>query len=176
MFLYWNQRISQFKLPEWDELPVFDLYMDQVIKLLNNYLNLYTEAADNEKGITQSMINNYVKLKIIPSPEKKRYSRIHLAYLIIVCVLKQTLSISTIQNIIPLDISEENVKKIYTAFVLNQIKSYQYVSENISNVANLLIESEGDNPERLNDLVMQLASSANIFKMMSEIFCNTKES
>ncbi len=174
-FLYWNERISAFKLPDWDELPVFELYMDQVVKLLNGYLDIYAEASTDKKGITQSMINNYVKLKIIPCPQKKKYSRIHLAYLIIVCVLKQTLSISTIQNIIPLGISENDVKKIYTSFVSNQRKSYQYISENISNVANSLIENEGDNPERLNDLVMQMASSANIFKMMSDIFCNTDE-
>lgn len=174
-FFYWNERISNYKLPDWNELPAFDLYMDQVVKLLNKYLDIYSDASSDKKGITQSMINNYVKLKIIPSPEKKKYSRVHLAYLIIVCVLKQTLSISTIQNIIPLGISEENVRKIYTSFVLNQRKSYQYIAENISNVANSLIDNEGDNPERLNDLVMQMASSANIFKMMSDIFCNMDE-
>ena len=70
---------------------------------------------------------------------------------------------------------EKEVEKIYTSFVLNQRKSYQYIAENISNVASSLIDNEGDNPERLNDLVMQMASSANIFKMMSDIFCNTDE-
>ncbi len=175
LFTYWNKRIADFSLPEWNELPMFDLYMDQVIKLLNKYLDIYAEATNDDKGITQSMINNYVKLKIIPSPEKKRYSKIHLAYLIIVCVLKQTLSISTIQNIIPLGLDEEDVKKIYTSFVANQRKSYETVSRHISDVANLVFETDGKDPEKIGDLIIQVASSANVFKMISEIICTPKE-
>jgi len=175
IFNYWNNRISNFKLPEWEELPVFELYMDQVIKLLNNYLSIYTDAAKDDKGITQSMINNYVKLKIIPSPEKKRYSRIHLAYLIIVCVLKQTLSISTIQNIIPLGLNEDEVRDTYTSFVKNQRKSYEYIADNISTIANNILVDENGNPERIRDITMQVASSANIFKMLSEIICADDE-
>ena len=50
-----------------------------------------------------------------------------------------------------------------------------WYSNKVSNVANSLIENEGDNSERLNDLVMQMANSANVFKIMSDIFCNTSE-
>ena len=120
------------------------------------------------------MINNYVKLKIIPSPEKKKYSRVHLAYLIIVCILKQTLSISTIQNIIPLTLSEADVKNVYTSFVKNQRKSYEYVSDNVSKVANNILHNEDGAPERINDIIMQVANSANIFKMLSEIICSNE--
>lgn len=173
LFNYWNNKISEYKLPSWEELPPFDLYMDQVITLINNYLNIYTEAFGDLKGITQSMINNYVKLKIIPAPVKKKYSKIHLAYLIVVCILKQTLSISTIQNIIPLELSEEEVKETYNAFVLNHQKSYSYVSENIKVIADNIFSAE--TPERVDDLIMQVASSANIFKMISEIIIGKKE-
>ena len=172
IFNYWNKKIADFKLPDWDELPVFELYMDQVIKLLNGYLNIYSEATKDDKGITQSMINNYVKLKIIPSPEKKKYSRVHLAYLIIVCILKQTLSISTIQNVIPLGLTENEVKNIYTSFVKNQRKAYEYVSDNVSKVANNILDNENGAPDRINDIIMQVANSANIFKMLSEIICS----
>lgn len=172
IFNYWNQKIADFKLPDWEELPVFELYMDQVIKLLNGYLDIYSKASKDHKGITQSMINNYVKLKIIPSPEKKKYSRVHLAYLIIVCILKQTLSISTIQNIIPLGLNEDQVKNIYTSFVKNQRKAYEYVSDNVSKVANNILINEDGAPDRINDIIMQVANSANIFKMLSEIICS----
>ncbi len=172
IFNYWNKKIADFKLPDWDELPVFELYMDQVIKLLNSYLSIYSEAVKDEKGITQSMINNYVKLKIMPPPDRKKYSRVHLAYLIIVCILKQTLTMSTIQNIIPLDLSEDEVKNIYISFVKNQRKSYEYISENISTVANNILIKENGAPERINDIIMQVANSANIFKMLSEIICS----
>ena len=43
----------------------------------------------NDTIITHSMINNYVKLGIMPAPVKKKYSREHIAYLIIICCLIQ---------------------------------------------------------------------------------------
>lgn len=175
LFKYWNKRIAEFTLPEWDELPVFEVYMDQVVTLMNDYLDIYSEVNSNTKGITPSMINNYVKLKIIPAPIKKKYSRIHLAYLIIVCVLKQTLSISSVQSIIPPDLTEDEVKAIYSSFVKNQHKSYSYVSESIDQIANSIFVNENGKPERINDLIIQVASSANIFKLISEnILGNSK--
>ena len=173
LFNYWNNKIAEYSLPTWEELPLFDLYMDQVITLINNYLSIYSEATGDERGITQSMINNYVKLKIIPAPVKKKYSRVHLAYLIIVCVLKQTLNIATIQNIVPIELSEDEIKQTYNTFVLNQKKSYSYVSANIQEIAHNIFNNE--KPERINDLIMQVATSANIFKMMSEIIIGTPD-
>ena len=46
------------------------------------------------------MVNNYVKLGIIPAPEKKRYNRVHLAYLVIICILKTVMPITMIRNMI----------------------------------------------------------------------------
>ena len=72
------------------------------------------------------MINNYVKLKVVPAPVKKRYGKIHLAYLIIFCTLKQTLSLSTIQKIMPVDLSEEQVIEVYASFIENRQKAIEY--------------------------------------------------
>jgi hypothetical protein len=165
------KRMASFKLPRYDELNNFDVYMDQLVQILDSILYEFL-VPDEENALTPSMINNYVKLKIIPSPEKKKYSRVHLAYLIIVCILKQTLSISTIQNVIPLGLTEDEVKNIYTSFVKNQRKAYEYVSDNVSKVANNILVNEDGAPDRINDIIMQVANSANIFKMLSEIICS----
>jgi len=112
----WLDKLERFDLPDWDSLPQLDLYMDQVILLLNRYLaplDLYGE----EKTITASIINNYVRMKVMPPPVKKRYSRVHLAYLVIICSLKQSLSISCIQRMLPEDHSEEAAKALYQDFV-----------------------------------------------------------
>ncbi|MCD8087718.1 MAG: DUF1836 domain-containing protein [Oscillospiraceae bacterium] len=85
-------------LPRWDALPDLDLYMDQVLALVDHYLGDY--PGFDEKGLTASMVNNYVKLKVIPAPTRKRYTRTHLAYLIIICVLKPCLSITFIQQLL----------------------------------------------------------------------------
>lgn len=112
----WLDKLEQFNLPDWDSLPQLDLYMDQVTLLLNRYLSPL-ERYGEDKAITASIVNNYVRMKVMPPPVKKRYSRVHLAYLIIICTLKQSLSISCIQRMLPEDHGEEAVRELYTDFV-----------------------------------------------------------
>ena len=113
----WAGILAQFDLPDWDRLPQLDLYMDQVIILLNRYLSPVEHDDEDEKSITASIINNYVRMKVMPPPVKKKYSRVHIAYLIIICILKQSLSISRIQRMLPADHGEEAVRELYTEFV-----------------------------------------------------------
>ena len=111
----WAQQLTRYDLPDWDRLPQLDLYMDQVVILLTQYLQPMTHGED--KAVTASIINNYVRMKIMPPPVKKRYSRVHLAYLIIICLLKQSLSISCIQRLLPADPAEATVRDLYEDFV-----------------------------------------------------------
>lgn len=112
----WLDKLEKFDLPDWESLPQLDLYMDQVILLLTRYLSPLDMSGD-EKGITASTINNYVRMKVMPPPVKKRYCRMHLAYLVIICTLKQSLSISCIQRMLPEDHSEDAARALYEDFV-----------------------------------------------------------
>lgn len=112
----WLSGMEQFDLPEWDALPQLELYMDQVIILLKQYL-APLHRGEEDKTITASIINNYVRMKVMPPPVKKKYSRIHIACLIVICALKQSLSISCIQRILPADLCEEKVRRLYNDFV-----------------------------------------------------------
>lgn len=159
--------LKEYHLPTWDELPTIELYMDQVIILLSKYLGIFSAVSNDDKIITPTMINNYVKQKIIPAPVKKKYSRMHLAYLIMVCILKQTLSISTISKIIPPDLDEKDITAVYGSFVKNQAKAFTYVTEQITAVAQPILSLTENNQDRMNDLVLQVAISANIFKLLT---------
>ncbi|MBO5930509.1 MAG: DUF1836 domain-containing protein [Clostridia bacterium] len=161
-----EQLLKEYHLPTWDELPTIDLYMDQVILLLTKYLEIFAAVSNDDKIITPTMINNYVKQKTIPAPVKKRYSKMHLAYLIIICILKQTLSISTISKIIPPDLAEDEVCAIYSSFVKNQAKAFTYVTEQTIAVAQPILSHSETNQDRMNDLVLQVAISSNIFKLL----------
>ena len=103
--LEWEETLLSYSLPEWDAFPTLPLYMDQVIFLLNQYLSPLPQE-EAERQVTPAMINNYVKLKIIPAPVKKRYGRVHLSYLIMVCVMKQTLNTGEIRRLLPAAASE----------------------------------------------------------------------
>ena len=67
----WLDKLEKFDLPDWESLPELDLYMDQVILLLKRYL-APLDISGEEKAITASIINNYVRMKVMPPPVKKR--------------------------------------------------------------------------------------------------------
>ena len=160
--------LTNYSLPCWDALPDIELYMDQVVSVVTKYLEVPSTTLVINKPVTSSMINNYVKLGIIPAPNKKKYSKVHLAYLLIVCTLKQTLDMSTIQQIIPVDLDEESARKTYDSFVKNQSKAFNYVFSQTRAVADPIFTLEGDNQDRMNDLIMQVSVSANLFKLLAE--------
>lgn len=168
------QLLSEYNLPDWDELPTFGLYMDQVIELAGSQLGVLSSFNPEAPEITRPMINNYVKLKMMPAPVDKKYGRVHLAYILIICTLKQTLNMSTIQKILPLNLTEDEVKRTYISFVRNQKKAFNYVYGHVQSVATPILSTEEDNPERIEDLLLQVASSANILKHITEKVINFK--
>lgn len=113
-----QEMIMKIHIPRWNELPEIDLYLDQVVSYLEKYLEQYNVNKE-DKIITKTMINNYVKLGIMPAPEKKKYSREHIAYLIVICVLKQVYSISDIGKLISLTIQYFELSKAYNRFCAN---------------------------------------------------------
>ena len=112
----WETYLNEHALPTWEALPALDLYMDQVVALVNGYLDFLPREVGMDTVVTAAAVNNYVRKKIMPPPVKKRYSRIHLAYLLMICSLKHCVSISYIQQMIPLTLSEQQIHDIYNTF------------------------------------------------------------
>ena len=112
------ETVMKIHIPRWNELPEIDLYLDQVVNYIEKYLGQYN-ANKEDKIITKTMINNYVKQGIMPAPTKKKYNREHIAYLIVICVLKQVYSISDIGKLIALTIQYFDLSKAYNRFCAN---------------------------------------------------------
>lgn len=113
----WETYSSGYRLPAWDEIPDMGLYMEQVTGLMLGYLNLPLPEEGEGATVTATAINNYVRKKVMPKPIKKRYYRRHIAYLIIIYTLKHCLSIPTLQILLPPDLTDEEMKREYTAYV-----------------------------------------------------------
>lgn len=94
--LSWLDSISYIKT---EKIPEVDLYMDQVTSFVDEHLKK-TKRSPEDKALTKTMINNYAKNKLLPPPEKKRYSREHLLMLIFIYYFKNILSISDIQTLL----------------------------------------------------------------------------
>ncbi len=82
-----------------NEIPNIDLYMDQVTTFMDQHLEK-TKRYSEDKLLTKTMINNYTKNDLLPSPVKKKYSKDHLVMLIFIYYLKNFLSITDIQSLV----------------------------------------------------------------------------
>ena len=138
--LRWENFLTAYQLPKCEDLPDFGLYMDQVNTLLSQHLYYLPQEDHSEELVTPTAINNYVRLKIMPAPEKKRYRRIHLAYLFMICTLKQTITIAQVQKIIPVGLEEEEIKQLYSNYVARHIEVGQRFIENIHHCAEPMLD------------------------------------
>ena len=106
--------IRNYRPVEWSQIPDLGLYMDQVITFITRaYEPLYGE--DIHGYLSPSMINNYVKSKLIPRPTGKKYSREQIALLTMIVALKQTSSMEEIRRMLALD-EAQTVEALYEGF------------------------------------------------------------
>lgn len=163
-----TESLLEYHFPRWDDLPDFDLYMDQVVFYVDQQLRpLYF---NNEKIITSSMVNNYVKNSIVKAPEKKRYSRKHIAYLIIICLFKKTFSLTEITKFIDIQVSmkQSNLMEAYNSFAEIFDRA---LKEKIT--THYLVQEERDTPHKLlMDSVIQtlVCKIYTEFAVLDEVF------
>lgn len=95
------ETVATFSLPQYKELPGVELYMEQVLKYINDILSSLT--IDQENMLTSFMVNNYVKAKMIDLPVKKKYSKDQIGYLMAICLMKSTISMADMSLLLELD-------------------------------------------------------------------------
>ena len=81
------------------DVPNINLYMDQVTTFMYEHLH-DTKRTTDDKVLTKTMINNYAKNNLLPSPVKKKYSKEHIYILTFIYYFKNFLSINDIQSIL----------------------------------------------------------------------------
>ena len=80
------------------DVPNINLYMDQVTTFMYEHLH-DTKRTEDDKVLTKTMINNYAKNNLLPSPVKKKYSKEHIYILTFIYYFKNILSINDIQTL-----------------------------------------------------------------------------
>ena len=165
----WDKFITDYHLPEWETIPDFGLYMDQVIVLLEQYLSFIpSPAGTKEHFVTSSTINNYVRLKIMPAPVKRKYHRVHIAYLIMILTMKQSLSISDVQKVIPPDSSEEEVRAVYEDYSDKFRRLALFFNQQVQSGAEGIHASEQSSDNAVELLVIESALIAGFSKILAE--------
>ena len=118
--------LKELKLPRYKDLPDFGIYSEQLVEIVNKALEA---MFDKDNKLTKSMVNNYVKHKIMPSPIKKRYFRNHIVYCIVITVFKNNLSIAEIDGGILHELKKSSIEE-----------SYNYFCDKIESVMRLIID------------------------------------
>ncbi len=150
--------VSQVDFVQPEDLPNIDLYMDQVTTFMESELG-NTKRYPEDKVLTKTMINNYAKNNLLPSPEKKRYSKEHILLLVFIYYFKNILSISDIQTLLK-PITETYFKGeghdltyIYKEIFNMQQSQLDYLKEDLINrykaSENTFADAEGDEKEFL---------------------------
>ena len=121
-----REKLLAFHCPRWEELPDVELYVDQVVSYIERHLGVLDVEGEG-RLITASMINNYVKMKLIPAPVKKRYGVRQLARLIVVCSLKRDFSISELSAMMKIELAKFENKVIYNLFCAEMERTIRQV-------------------------------------------------
>jgi hypothetical protein len=164
-----DQKKKQLPIcPAWSDFTEIELYMDQVIGVMEKFLLPF--FPDEEKCITSTMINNYVKQKILPPPQNKRYSRSHLANLFMICILKRFMQLSDISVLLWKIREKRSEEEAYMLFREELIGSLEAVFEGKGR--------EGDMPRDRAHRVLRTccdAGSAILYSRLAFLEANWKD-
>lgn len=166
-----NEKLVAYHCPRFEELPKIDVYMDQLIGILEEYLAPF-EIPGEEKTITATMVNNYVKQKVIEPPKNKKYSKSHIVYLVVIGILKDVLSISDIGNLIKMQIKQYSLSRAYNFFA-EELESVLKVTFGTRDFAEANSKKERTNLSKLvRSAILSFANNVyvkkNIYFMLKE--------
>lgn len=171
----WENYLNHYKLPDWKELPDIGLYMDQVIALLGQYLDFIPVEDQKDKPVTSTTINNYVRLKVMPAPEKRKYYRIHIAYMIMIFTLKQGTSISSLQKLLPAGEDEEEVRSFYTSYIQRVQQVGNFYTAQTRAAAQNILNAQGEEEGAVEDFILQSVLMSGFSQILGEKLLNLQD-
>lgn len=179
--------ITAFDEIKLSDIPIVDLYMDQVTTLFDEKLKSL-KRDDEDKLLTKTMINNYTKSKILMPAKNKKYTKQHIILLILIYNLKQILSINDIhdffepilKNIVLKDENSNTLDDVYTSFLEIKEKEIDNFKNDIFSKLDLINAQDFNIKDKSNEdliklilLVLILNNEATMLKRMSEKLIDT---
>ena len=164
----WEKYLAAYRLPAWEQIPDLGLYMEQVVLLLRQYLDYLPPELKQPEPITAAAINNYVRLKVMPAPEKRKYYRVHIAFLIMIFTLKQGISINGLQQLLPSTADEEEVRIFYTSYIarLQEVGNF-YTAQTRAAVQDIL-DPETSDEGAIENVIIQSILQSGFSRIMAE--------
>ena len=151
------EKVEDFRLPRYNELPNVGLYLEQVTKYINGYL-----VPLGYPELTTSMVSNYVKKGVIASPIKKQYYADQIAYLFFIGIAKSLLSMEHIGLLFDMQ------RKVYTPDVAfnyfctefeNMLKFVAGRKDTLNNIETVNVEEKTQTKMMLRSTLIAAAHS-----------------
>ena len=132
--------------------------MDQLIAVVTQYLEPFQIFSSDKKPVTSSMVNNYVKLGLIPKPIKRHYNKRHIAYLIVITLFKEVISIQDIRRVLIFLAQSQGNSNAYNQFcalleITIKRKGHVYLNVAVDDE----IETDYSDPEDFDKYIIYLA-------------------
>lgn len=150
-----KQRLSDDRPESWGNFPDIGLYKDQVVTYMQRQLISFSD----EEQLTSAMINNYIKDKLLPRANGKKYNKEHLARLTEILVLKQILSVKNAGVLLESELEGSDQERFYEKF-------RAILDEALTEISGL-IDPDWD-CEALSDAALKLAISSYARKLACE--------
>ena len=145
------EKISDFRLPRYAELPSVGLYLEQVTKYINGYITPLGLAE-----ITSSMVSNYVKKGVIPAPVKKQYYAEQIAHLVFVTIGKTVLSMENISQLFAMQKLVYDVPTAYDYFCCEFENILRYIS-GIKDNLDIIGQTDTDEKDMLRSVIIAVS-------------------
>lgn len=157
-FENWVKSLDDVSMPRWEEITDIPLYMDQLIAVVTQYLEPFQIFSSDKKPVTSSMVNNYVKLGLIPKPIKRHYNKRHIAYLIVITLFKEVISIQDIRRVLIFLAQSQGNSNAYNQFcalleITIKRKGHVYLNVAVDDE----IETDYSDPEDFDKYIIYLA-------------------
>lgn len=141
------EQLEKQEIRRWKDFPDIDLYMDQVLSIMEKQL-LFPEQA---QSLSASMVNNYVKANLLTRAHKKKYAREHLARLSMIGMLKQVLPLKELES-------------LFTSMEGEEEDRYEVFCDLLDKGKQALIE---DLEEEKENLVLEMAIKSYLYQALA---------
>ena len=134
-----------------------------------------TRRREKDKILTKSMVNNYSKEKMIRPMKGKKYSREQILQILMICSLKNILSIGDIKRVMSIlmeeEVSAEGLTEIFTKNRTNQLK----VKESVDEIVGRLKDNYTEEMDTVSlvSLILSLSDISSYCKRTSEAIIDT---
>jgi hypothetical protein len=161
--------VRGFRLPRYAEIPTMGLYLEQTIKYINSHL-----APLGCLELTGSMVSNYVKKGLIPSPVKKQYYPEQISYLFFVALAKNLTSMENIDLLISVQRKTYTLPMAYD-YMCRELENMLFYFFGLKEAPEDVGETESDEKNLLQGLIMSAANVVYLNNYIEFVRKQTKE-